>query len=112
MATYCYVEVMEGYIPSTKSTAVLQEDCSVGSVQSSQSRLSSSNSVEAAPVSPHWNLTNTTPSFIIRVPNESIIKLFSFLVSLSQMSECCVSSTIPFCGCWLCVVRTATEIIN
>ena len=77
MATYCYVEVAAGFIPATKSTAVLSEDNSVSPVET---KLPSSGSVDM-PVSPHWNLTNVTPSFIIRVPNESIIRMFSFLVS-------------------------------
>ena len=89
MATYCYVEVVEGFTPSSKSTAVLDAETgtSSGGDQVTPSGQVSGDQAEQAgntghtPVSPHWTLTNEKPSFIIRVPNESIVRLFSFLVS-------------------------------
>ena len=97
MATYCYVEVVEGFTPSSKSTAVLDgETAATGdqvvtsgqvSGDGHQVELGNTGNTGHTPVSPHWTLTNETPSFIIRVPNESIVRLFSFLVRSKLLSQ-------------------------
>ena len=98
MATYCYVEVAEDFTPASKSSAGLGDEAGAGAGQASSlspgpSKLPSSNSLDcpaagpspssAASSSPHWSLATTKPTFMIRVPNESIIRLFSFLVRIT-----------------------------
>lgn len=92
MATYCYVEVAEDFTPASKSSAGLGEG-QAASLSPGPSKLPSSNSLDcpaagpspssAASSSPHWSLATTKPTFMIRVPNESIIRLFSFLVRIT-----------------------------
>ena len=96
MATYCYVEVAEDFTPASKSSAGLGDEAGAGqtaSLSPGPSKLPSSNSLDcpaagpspssAASSSPHWSLATTKPTFMIRVPNESIIRLFSFLVRIT-----------------------------
>ena len=71
MATYFYVEMAECYTPPTKSKAKLPSQVSVSPDCASQE----------SPASPHWSLSTDKTAFIMRVPNESIIRLFSLLVS-------------------------------
>ena len=99
MATYCYVEVAEDFTPASKSSAGLGDEAGAGqaaSLSPGPSKLPSSNSLDcpaqpspgsAASSSPHWSLATTKPTFIIRVPNESIIRLFSFLVRIT-LDDC------------------------
>ena len=71
MATYFYVEMAECYTPPTKSKAKLPSQISVSPDCASQE----------SPASPHWSLNTDKTAFIMRVPNESIIRLFSLLVN-------------------------------
>ena len=80
MATYCFVEIAEGFCPSSKSSAGLELAPELP--PPSPKALSSSDSVDKPVSSPYWTMTNSSPAFVIRVPNESIVRLFSFLVSL------------------------------
>ena len=72
MATYFYVEMAECYTPPTKSKAKLPSQISVSPDCASQE----------SPASPHWSLNTDKTAFIMRVPNESIIRLFSLLVNI------------------------------
>ena len=76
MATYFYVEMAECYTPPTKSKAKLPSQVSVSPDCASQE----------IPASSPWSLSTDKTAFIIRVPNESIIRLFSLLVSILSLS--------------------------
>ena len=80
MATYCFVEIAESFCPSSKSSAGLEPAPELP--PASPKALSSSGSLDKPATSPHWTMTTSSPAFVIRVPNESIVRLFSFLVSL------------------------------
>ena len=85
MATYCFVEIVEGFCPSSKSSAGLEPSPSLP--PPSPKALSSSGSLDRPAMSPHWTMNTSSPAFIIRVPNESIVRLFSFLVSFPLYCE-------------------------
>jgi len=77
MATYFYIELAETSTVATKSPAAM----------TLSSSLSPSDCITASPDTHHtnklqksWSFSNTTPAFIIRVPNESVIRLFSLLI--------------------------------
>ena len=89
MATYCFVEIAEGFCPSSKSSAGLEPAPELP--PPSPKALSSSGSMDKPVSSPHWTMTNSSPAFVIRVPNESIVRLFSFLVS-SPLHYCELAS--------------------
>ena len=72
MATYFYVEMAECYSPPTKSKAKLPSQVSVSPDCASQE----------SPASAPWSLSTDKTAFIMRVPNESIIRLFSLLVNI------------------------------
>ena len=72
MATYFYVEMAECYTPPTKSKAKLPSQVSVSPDCGSQE----------APASPPWSLSTDKTAFVMRVPNDSIIRLFSLLVNI------------------------------
>ena len=80
MATYCYVEIEPGFSPSSKSSAGLHSEGSFSHSPAGPAEIQPAGAECATPASPYWTLTNETSAFIIRVPNESIVRLFSFLV--------------------------------
>ena len=82
MATYCYVEIEPGFSPSSKSSAGLHSEGSFSHSPAGPAEIQPAGAGAecATPASPYWTLTNETSAFIIRVPNESIVRLFSFLV--------------------------------
>ena len=78
MATYFYFELADTSTAATKSPAAL----------TLSSSLSPSDCFTAGPehhnpakLQKSLSFSNTSPAFIIRVPNESVVRLFSLLVS-------------------------------
>ena len=78
MATYFYVELAEGYVPSTKSRASLPSQLSISPSDCLSQDL---------PPSQLWSLTTDNTAFVMRVPNESIIRLFSLLVTIAMIER-------------------------
>ena len=86
MATYFYVEMAEGYVPTTKSRASLPSQLSISPSDCASQDLSPS----------QWSLSTENTAFMMRVPNESIIRLFSLLVTIKTTQTSIATGRVEF----------------